>query len=159
MQPNSAHVCSHVKSGSESGVRGALSQDGARLGGGEKGRREHRVAGRSVHGAERGRSRGKRCSRCLVISQCVLLSCSWCLVISQCVLLSCSWCLVISQCVLLIAFVKPFVVVPPDRNFISPCEEPKGSAHVGIPKARPRAYSFLDVMRLWVTACSRGPLG
>ena len=79
---------------------------GARLGGGKKGRREQRAAGRSVHGAERGRSRGKRCSRCLVISQCVLL----------------------------IAVVKPFVVVPPERNSISLCEEPKGSAHMRILK-------------------------
>lgn len=92
--------------------------------------------GRSVRGAERGaeaggRSQGKRSFQGLVISQCVLL----------------------------IAFVKPFVLAPPQRNFISLCEEPKGSAHVRIPKARPRAYSFLDVMRLWVTARSRGPLG
>ena len=65
--------------------------------------------GRSMRGAERGaeaggRSQGKRSFQGLVISQCVLL----------------------------IAFVKPFVLAPPQRNFISLCEEPKGSAHVRV---------------------------
>lgn len=32
--------------------------------------------------------------------------------------------------VLLTAFVKSLVLVPPERNFISFCEEPKGSARV-----------------------------
>ena len=74
---------------------------------GERGRREQREGGRSVHRAERGEDAGGRSQgEALFPVPGYFAS------------------------VLLTAFVKSFALVPPERNFVSFCEEPKGSACV-----------------------------
>lgn len=73
---------------------------------GERGRREQREGGRSVHRAERGDAGGPSQGEALFPVPGYFAS------------------------ALLTAFVKSFVLVPPERNFISFCDEPKGSACV-----------------------------
>ena len=100
------------------GVGGAaLGQEGDEDGSEAGGRREQREGGRSVHRAERGEDAGGRSQREALFP-----------VPGH------------SASVLLSAFVKSFVVVPPEKNSISFCEGPKGSAWVHEHVCQARAH-------------------